>query len=140
MRAVAALISLSVVLGACFPGNPKAQTYAKITEGAVAVAGITILAFVNTGADCDAMGIPGMPDTSCRDKATIVGDVGLGLLLAGLIGFITTISTSEDDKPSSTATSPPPVAPASPKPAPPATSPAEPAPVPPTETPANPGL
>ena len=40
-----------------------------------------------------------MPNSSCRTKAEIFGNVGLTLILAGFIGFIATVSTAEDDKP-----------------------------------------
>lgn len=99
MRAVALLLSFAVSAGACFPNNPKAQTYAKVTEGGLVVAGIAMLFAVNTGADCDMMAKPGMPADSCHTRATVVGDIGLGLILAGLIGFIATVSGAEDEKP-----------------------------------------
>lgn len=86
--------------GACFPNNAQHRTYAKLAEGASLVGGITMLFFVNSGADCDAMSAPGgQPDMGCKDKATVLGDIGLGLILVGLIGFIATVSTAEDDKP-----------------------------------------
>jgi hypothetical protein len=105
MRAVVALVlSVSMLCGACFPGNPKRQMYAKLAEGGALVAGIGMLYVVNSGADCDAMAMPGgEPDEGCKTKAAWLGNVGLGLVLIGLIGFIATVSTSDDDAP------PPPV-------------------------------
>ena len=108
MRAVALLVSLAVSAGACFPHDPKAQNFAKLTEGGLVVAGISMLFVVNTGADCDLMAKPGMPADSCHTKATVLGDIGLGLILTGLIGFIATVSSAEDDKPATTTTTAPP--------------------------------
>src|SRR4051812_20291550 len=101
MRAVAAVLcSLSLMTGACFPKNEKYQTYAKLGEGASILAGITMLYFVNSGADCDSMSAPGgQPDEGCKTKANVLGDIGLGLILVGLVGFIATVSASDDDKP-----------------------------------------
>src|SRR5665647_3419102 len=95
--AVALVLSLTVMSGACFPNNPKHQTYAKIAEGGVLLGGIGLLFVTNTGADC-APQVSGMPDTDCEDKANLLGNIGLGLVLTGLIGFIVTVSTSGDDK------------------------------------------
>ena len=125
MRAVALLVSLAVSAGACFPNNPKAQTYAKLTEGGLVVAGIAMLFAVNTGADCDMMAKPGMPNDSCHTRATVLGDVGLGLILTGLIGFIATVSGSGDDKPAPAPTAKP-ATEAPPKAETPAETPAEP--------------
>lgn len=126
-------MSLSVAVGACFPGNPKAQNYAKLTEGGLILGGVAMLYFTNTGADCDAMGLPGLPDSNCHSKASVLGDIGLGLILAGLVGFIATISTAEDAKPTTTTTSPAPPKPEPVK----APAPAEPTPAPaPMPTPA----
>ena len=92
MRAVlASALSLSLLAG-CFPTNPQYRTYAKLGEGAAIVGGIAMLYGVNSGADC--MNGPAGPDTSCKDKASVLGDVGLGLILVGLIGFIATVSTA----------------------------------------------
>ena len=93
---VALLVTLS--LTACFPNSAKHRTYAKVGEGAALAAGIGILYMSNTGADCDQMG--GYDDaSSCRSKSQVLGSVGLGLILAGLAGFIATVSTSPDDQP-----------------------------------------
>ena len=111
MRAAVALVlSLAVSSGACFPNNPRHQTYAKIAEGGVLLGGIGLLFVVNTGADC-VPDVAGMPDKSCEDKANLLGNIGLGLVLAGLIGFIVTVSTSGEDKvttPATTITTTPP--------------------------------
>lgn len=104
MRAAVALVlSLTLVSGACFPNNPKHQTYAKIGEGIAMAAGIGLLLAVNTGADCDMKAMPGgQADDSCKTRATILGDSGLALILIGLVGFIATVSTAEDAKPTPT--------------------------------------
>lgn len=99
MRSVVAFgLSVSLFLGACFPNNAKHRMYAKIGEGGALVGGIVMLAVVNSGADCDASSMPGgEPDEGCKTKAAWLGNVGLGLILIGLLGFIATVSTSEDD-------------------------------------------
>jgi len=142
--AVALVLSLTVMSGACFPNNPRHQTYAKIAEGGALLAGIGLLFVVNTGADC-APEVSGMPDTACEDKAALLGNIGLGLVLTGLIGFIVTVSTSGDDKvaspPTTSPTPPPPPEPITPPTAP-VTPPADPTPptepVPPPADPATP--
>ena len=94
---VALLVMLS--LTACFPNSAKHRTYAKVGEGAALAAGIGMLYMVNTGADCDHM--TGLDDdtSGCRGNAQVLGTVGLGLILAGLVGFIATVSTSPEDQP-----------------------------------------
>lgn len=106
MRAVALLVSLAMSTGACFPHNEHHQTLAKLTEGGLVVAGVALLFAVNTGADCDAMLQPGESGDSCHTKATVLGDIGLGLILTGLIGFIATVSSAEDAKPTPTTVTP----------------------------------
>ena len=101
MRAVALLTSLSLL--GCFPHDPHARTISKLSEGGAVVAGIVVLALAGTGADCDAhIMTSGMPDSSCHTKATVLSDIGLGLLIGGLVGFIATVSTAEEDKPTPT--------------------------------------
>jgi hypothetical protein len=96
MRAVA--LTLSITLLGCFPHSARNRTFAKLGEGGAIVAGITLEAIINSGADCDQMGAVVMPNSACHDKATVLGDVGVGLILAGLLGFVATVSTAEDDK------------------------------------------
>ena len=111
MRAVAVLTSLSLL--GCFPHDPHARTIAQYSEGAAVLLGIGVLGIAGTAADCDARNQAiAMPDTSCRNKATVLSDIGLSLLIGGLIGFIATVSTAEDDPP------PPPPHLVSPPPAP----------------------
>ena len=97
MRAVA--LSLSIALLGCFPHNAKLRTASQLAEGAAIVTGIVMEYFVNSDADCQQMQMLGMTDTACKSKGAALGDVGLGLILAGIGGFILTISTKEDDKP-----------------------------------------
>ncbi|MGE0547736.1 MAG: hypothetical protein AB7O24_31615 [Kofleriaceae bacterium] len=125
MRFVALFVTFAVLVGGCFPHNARARRIAKFSEGAAILAGIGMLAVINSGADCEHD--PIMPNEPCKDKAEILGDIGLGLILAGLIGFIATVSTSPDDQGSTPAQSAPAPAPAAP--APPA-DPAQPAPAP----------
>ncbi len=82
-------ISLSLLfafaLTGCFPHNAKHRKIAKWTEGATMVAGV--LSQSKTGADCTA-GPAGRDEyDDCRFKSTSVGGVGLGMVLAGLVGF-----------------------------------------------------
>lgn len=127
--AVALVLSLAVLSGACFPNNSRHQIYAKIAEGGVLLGGIGLLFVVNTGADC-APDVAGMPDTACEDKANLLGNIGLGLVLTGLIGFIVTVSTSGEDKVSTPAATTLPAATPDPTPT------SDPAPTPdPTPTP-----
>jgi hypothetical protein len=105
-RALALMLSVGV-LGGCFPHNEKARTYAKYTEGALILAGIgaEVIASRHTGAQCDmqtgAMGY----DANCHATSSLYGGVGLAMILAGLTGFIATVSTAEDE----TEVSPPPL-------------------------------
>jgi hypothetical protein len=97
MRTVALMLSISL-LGGCFPHNAKARQISKYTEGGLILAGIgaELLANTHTGANCDQMGSIGY-DSSCHSTSSIYGGIGLGMILAGLTGFIATISTEEDD-------------------------------------------
>ena len=97
MKPFVALL-LCVSLAACFPNSSKHRTYAKIGEGAALAAGIAMLYTVNSGADCDQMRNIGDDSSSdCRGDSQILSTVGLGLIIAGLSGFIATISTSPDE-------------------------------------------
>ncbi|HEY4177229.1 MAG TPA: hypothetical protein VGM90_10370 [Kofleriaceae bacterium] len=97
MRSSVALVAaLAVSTGACFPNNAHYRTIATYSEGGAILAGIAILAVAKTGADCRSE-IANMPDADCQSRAETVGDIGLGLLISGLVGFIATESTAEDD-------------------------------------------
>lgn len=99
MKAAVALVASVALLAGCFPNNPRARTYAKYGEGAALIAGIAISAVANTGADCDETSMPGPNvDDDCRRNAKILGTVGLLLILGGLLGFVATISTAEDQE------------------------------------------
>ncbi|NVB84341.1 MAG: hypothetical protein HOV81_38550 [Kofleriaceae bacterium] len=95
MRAAVALL-VSVSMLGCFPHNERHRTYAKIAEGGALVGGIVISAVGNTGADCDQMVMPGV-DSNCKSNATILSTIGVALILGGLLGFVATVSTAEDD-------------------------------------------
>ena len=96
--AVALLLSFSLL--GCFQHNARHRTYAKIGEGTAIVAGIAISAFANTGADCDEMAVPGMDNSDCKSKAKWLSTIGVTLIVAGLLGFVATVSTAEEaDKP-----------------------------------------
>ena len=99
-RAVALMLSVGMFGGGCFPHNPKARTYAKYTEGALILAGIgaEAIASRHTGATCDMMGGTTGYNSDCHTTNTIYGGVGLALILAGLTGFIATVSTAEDEE------------------------------------------
>jgi hypothetical protein len=96
MKAAVAL-AVSVSLLGCFPNNARHRTYAKYAEGASLVTGIVISAVANTGADCDEMMMAGRPVDDCRTTAKWLSTAGVVLILAGLLGFVATISTAEDD-------------------------------------------
>jgi len=96
MRAVALVVIASLVAG-CFPHNKRARTISKYSEGGAIVAGIGLEYLTNSGADCDPMAQPGQSTSGCHSRATVYGDVGLSLILAGLLGFVATISTSPDE-------------------------------------------
>lgn len=141
MRSAVALMLVASLGTGCFPHSARNRTIAEIVEGTVATGGVVIEGFVQSGADCDMTHAPGAPPVSCKQSASTAGGIGVALILAGLVGFIATISTSEDDnetpkpieikaKPEAPATTaapvPPPVAP----PSAPAAAPVAPAPSP----------
>jgi len=95
--AVALAVSVSLLLIGCFPNNARHRTYAKYTEGGMLVTGIIISALANTGADCDEMMMAGKPVDDCRTTAKWLSTAGVVLILGGLLGFVATIATAEDD-------------------------------------------
>lgn len=99
--AVALLVSLTLTTAACFPHNAQHRTYAKLGEGGALVAGILISALSNTGADCDENRAPGTEVSDCRSNAHVLSTVGVVLILTGLLGFVATVSTAEDEDKSS---------------------------------------
>lgn len=96
MRAAVALL-VSISLLGCFPHNPKARTYAKAGEGVAILAGIAISAFANTTADCDVDNMPGVDDSGCRSQAKWLSTAGVVLIVGGLLGFVATVSTAEEE-------------------------------------------
>ena len=107
--AVALLLTLTMTVAGCFPHDPHKRTIAKIAEGGSLVTGIAISAFANTGADCDTNNtMPGHDPSDCRTTAKWLSTLGVTLILAGLLGFVATVSTAEDeDKTSATTTTVP---------------------------------
>lgn len=100
------VISLLVLATGCFPHNARNRKIAKWTEGAAMVGGIVLLSQAKTGADCTAGPAGRDAYDSCRFNAQLVGGTGLGLVLAGLVGFgitqITSGDGSEANKPAPT--------------------------------------
>ncbi len=95
MRLVIVSLVLASLAG-CFPHNAKHRKIAKWSAGGAIAGGVLMLSVAGTGADCTA-GPAGRPTyDDCRRNATIVGDIGLGLILAGLVGFGITQMTSGD--------------------------------------------
>jgi hypothetical protein len=109
--ATSLVLSLGLLSGACFPNNARHRTVAKIAEGGLALGGVVLLSGLAAPADCKNLA-PGVPDTDCASRADLMGKVGLGLILTGLLGFVITVVTAEDDaenvaltvQPTSTAT------------------------------------
>jgi hypothetical protein len=96
MRAAAVVLSLS--LFGCFPHDAHKRTLAQYVEGGSIVAGIGVEFLVNTGADCDQMRMAGITNASCHTRAEVLGDIGVALILAGLMGFTATMATAEEEK------------------------------------------
>lgn len=96
MKAAVAL-AVSISLLGCFPNNARHRTYAKLGEGAALIAGIAIAALANTGADCDTMHMMEQENEKCRTTAKWLGTAGVVLILTGLLGFVATVATAEDD-------------------------------------------
>lgn len=132
--AVALLVTLTMTTAGCFPHNEQHRTYAKMGEGGALVAGILISALSNTGADCDEKRAPGTEVTDCRSNAHILSTVGVVLILGGLLGFVATVSTAEDEDKTSAKVQTPPtvVVPPEPTPTPASTTPPPSTPTPPT--------
>ncbi len=104
MRSVVALmVSLSVgsvgMVGSvgCFPHNARNRTIAEIVEGGLAISGVIVEGVIQSGADCNTTHAPGEPAMSCAQTASTAGGIGVALILAGVVGFMATISTAEDD-------------------------------------------
>jgi hypothetical protein len=97
MRAVAILLSVSLL--GCFPHSARNRTIAKLSEGGALIAGIGLEAIASNGADCDQMVGPGFDKGTCHTHAAWIGDAGVALILAGLLGFTATVSTTPDEKP-----------------------------------------
>jgi hypothetical protein len=97
MRSAVALLLASSLVAGCFPHNSRDRTIAEIVEGGIAVSGVVVEGFVHSGADCSMMAAPGEPPLKCESNASVGGGIGVALILAGVVGFIATISSAEDD-------------------------------------------
>ena len=95
MRAVALLVIASLV--GCFPHDAHKRTIAQLVEGGTLVAGVGMGYFANSQADCDQEKQMGMPPSKCGGFAQTLDSVSVAFILAGLVGFIATITTAEDD-------------------------------------------
>ena len=135
MRSAVALMLASSLFAGCFPHNARNRTIAEIVEGGIAVSGVVVEGFVQSGADCTMQAAPGEPPLKCESNASVGGGIGVALILAGVVGFIATISSAEDDDKPTTieikAKPDPAPAPSDPPPPPPT------APTPPAPTPAS---
>ena len=96
MRA-AAFVAIISLLGACFPHDAHKRTIAQLIEGGTLGIGVGMQYFANTQADCDQMVQMGQPPSSCSGASQALGSIGVGFILAGLVGFIATVSSAEDD-------------------------------------------
>jgi len=83
----------------CFPHNARNRTIAKAGEGGAILAGIAISAFASSGADCDMTTMAGIDNSGCRNKAQWLGTAGVVLIVGGLLGFVATVSTAEENAP-----------------------------------------
>jgi hypothetical protein len=93
------LLAFTILTG-CFPHEPAKRRTAKWIEGGSIAAGIAMLSVTKTGADCEFNGPASRAEyQSCRTSSTIVGNIGLALILGGLVGFATTTMTAEETKP-----------------------------------------
>ncbi|HEY3806179.1 MAG TPA: hypothetical protein VGL61_26430 [Kofleriaceae bacterium] len=131
MRSALALTLATAMLGGgCFPHSAKKRAIAEIAEGALLAGGVVLEATVTTTADCEAMV---SPSAGCGANGTRNGGIGVAMILTGLVAFIATISSAENEAaaPIITNSTPPPSAPPPSMPAPaPLPAPAPPAPTP----------
>ncbi len=99
MRSAVALVMVSLSFGSlgCFPHNARNRTISELVEGGLAISGVIVEGVIQSGADCNTTHAPGEPAMACAQNASTAGGIGVALILAGVIGFIATISTAEDD-------------------------------------------
>ena len=96
MRA-ATLVAILSLLGGCFPHDAHKRTLAQLIEGGTLVAGVGMGYFANSQADCDQQKQMGMTPSKCGGFAQTLDSVSVAFILAGLVGFVATITTAEDD-------------------------------------------
>ena len=95
MRAVT-LVAILSLLGGCFPHDAHKRTIAQLVEGGTLVAGVGMGYFANSQADCDQEKQMRMPPSKCGGFAQTMDSISVAFILAGLVGFIATITTAED--------------------------------------------
>jgi hypothetical protein len=91
VRRIAIVVAICF-LAACFPHNKKARRTAYVVESATLLSGFGVLALASPGADC----MRGPTGDDCRSTANTVSAIGVALLLAGVAGLVTTVSTAEE--------------------------------------------
>jgi len=96
MRPVALAVS-ALLLAGCFPTNPRARTIAKYSEGGLVIGGLVVEGLTYSITNCTMPG-PGETTGTCSPKTPWLGDVGLALILGGIVGFVATITTEPEAK------------------------------------------
>jgi hypothetical protein len=94
MRAVCLLASLQLL--GCFPHDAHKRTIAQLVEGGTLAAGIGMEYFANTEADCD-LSMQTGSTADCGHFSHSIGSVGVGFIIAGIVGFALTVASAEDD-------------------------------------------
>jgi hypothetical protein len=89
-RAVA--LTLAITLVGCFPHNARRRRIAKYAEGGALVAGIAMQFVVRDRACMEHL----RPGTSSDCDNGHLDVLGLGLIMAGLLGFAATVMTTPD--------------------------------------------
>jgi hypothetical protein len=87
---IAVVVAVAFLAGGCFPHNKRHRRIAYIAELSTLGAGIAVLALAPPGADCD------RNDESCKSRANLLSGIGVFLLLAGMGGFVATVSSAEE--------------------------------------------
>jgi hypothetical protein len=79
-------------LGGCFPDNPRARHISYAAEISAIVAGGLVLAIVPPPGDCFS------DDKTCRSHRETGEAIGLTVFFGGVIGLITTLVASQDQR------------------------------------------
>jgi hypothetical protein len=96
MRPVALALS-ALLLAGCFPTNSRARTISKYSEGGLVLGGLVVEGLTYSITNCTMPG-PGESGGTCSPKTPWLGDVGLAMILGGIIGFVATITTEPEAK------------------------------------------